>query len=558
MNNEPVKLAFDYKIDPVIFLHSGEITCLYQHGKLRYIRFDGKEIVRSIYTALRDDSWNTAPYEITDEKIQQRANGFSINYTAHYAMDFIRYTAEISIEANNNSLHFSMKGRSLSSFKSNRIGICLLNNTAAISGKEVRITMPSGESYTRIFPGVISPHQPVKDVQAMQWEYDNITTNIKFTGDIFETEDQRNWTDSSFKTYSRPLSLPYPFEVKPGDVMEQEMHLEIHTAGAEKNAMPAEVRLTRAPIPSIGYSKPPGSAFTLQQMELLKKIPFAHMRVELDLTSNTWQDEWSTAAKEATVLDTKLKLVCFFGKDVDQDLKKLNDALARLPHIVQSLLALDKSSGRSSQAFSIIYNEIKQKFPETKVGYGTNGHFADLNRNLPSVNSFDFVSFGVTPQAHSTDTISLLENLDNQVDNISTLKHHLGNVPIHVSPVTFKGRKSALFAETDAPADFDERQHIQLGAAWIIKCLRNFSGTEVTLFDATGYKGIVNSDHIQVNKPSPLYELLRQLKQFGPTHFVTEGHHDDLRIVMENNKGEQFVILLDEHYANYRAYLPVE
>ena len=33
-------------------------------------------------------------------------------------------------------------------------------------------------------------------------------------GDVFEIEDQRNWTDGSFKTYSTPLSLPFPVPVE--------------------------------------------------------------------------------------------------------------------------------------------------------------------------------------------------------------------------------------------------------------------------------------------------------------------------------------------------------
>jgi hypothetical protein len=29
-------------------------------------------------------------------------------------------------------------------------------------------------------------------------------------GDAWEMEDHRNWLDASFKTYVRPLALPYP------------------------------------------------------------------------------------------------------------------------------------------------------------------------------------------------------------------------------------------------------------------------------------------------------------------------------------------------------------
>ena len=36
-------------------------------------------------------------------------------------------------------------------------------------------------------------------------------------GDTWETEDHRNWTDASFKTYSRPLSLPYPYAIAKGE-----------------------------------------------------------------------------------------------------------------------------------------------------------------------------------------------------------------------------------------------------------------------------------------------------------------------------------------------------
>ena len=35
-------------------------------------------------------------------------------------------------------------------------------------------------------------------------------------GETFETEDQRNWSDASFKTYGTPLHLPFPVEVEEG------------------------------------------------------------------------------------------------------------------------------------------------------------------------------------------------------------------------------------------------------------------------------------------------------------------------------------------------------
>ena len=44
-----------------------------------------------------------------------------------------------------------------------------------------------------------------------------VADKVKFMqGDIFEMEDQRNWTDASYKTYVRPLALPWPYTLPAG------------------------------------------------------------------------------------------------------------------------------------------------------------------------------------------------------------------------------------------------------------------------------------------------------------------------------------------------------
>ena len=64
-------------------------------------------------------------------------------------------------------------------------------------------------------------------------------------GETFETEDQRNWSDASFKTYGTPLALPLPVEVTSG-----------HAHPAVGHALP--VRRTRA-SPSRGRRRPAGA-----------------------------------------------------------------------------------------------------------------------------------------------------------------------------------------------------------------------------------------------------------------------------------------------------------
>jgi hypothetical protein len=44
-------------------------------------------------------------------------------------------------------------------------------------------------------------------------------------GGAWETEDHRNWIDASFKTYFRPLALPWPYTVPAGETIAQRVSL---------------------------------------------------------------------------------------------------------------------------------------------------------------------------------------------------------------------------------------------------------------------------------------------------------------------------------------------
>lgn len=557
--NSKEQLSFDVAMDKVQLLHAGKLTCLYQHGKLRYIRHGDEEIVRTIYSAVRDENWNTAPYEISNEEIIQKDRGFKIRYTAHCRMKNIAYDIFTEITAEEDTIEFAIRGTALSDFKRNRIGICLLHPVSFAVQHAVDITNPSGTALLHNFPSTISPHQPAKDIRRMVWKSNSSNHTIEFFGDIFETEDQRNWTDSSFKTYSTPLELPLPVDVKTGEVVEQKILVIINE---QKNTIAQtlsnESAVVDVPFPKVGFSKTPGQSLDIEEISMLQNILFNHYSVELYLSSAGWKNELHSAAGESKQLGVKLQLTCFFDDSYITQFAELCDTLRSGNHSPESILVLGLTKRSDPKTFHDIYSAIKQSNPSIAVGYGTNGHFADLNRNLPVGLKYDFVSFGVTPQAHSTDTFSLLENLDNQDDIIKTIRTHLGKIPIHVSPITFKARKQSLYSENGAPADFDNRQHLELGAAWVMRTLQNFAGTSVTLFDAVGYKGLISDEHRRNGKPSPLYELLRKLKAFHPVCFRRGLQKDELSILLLNEKEEEFVIELDQYFRNYRLFMPTQ
>ena len=61
------------------------------------------------------------------------------------------------------------------------------------------------------FPEEIDPQCPFQDIRALTHEVaPGVSATCRMEGDTFEMEDHRNWMDASYKTYVRPLALPWP------------------------------------------------------------------------------------------------------------------------------------------------------------------------------------------------------------------------------------------------------------------------------------------------------------------------------------------------------------
>ncbi len=555
MEDRLIQLPFDVKIPAVESLNSGDINCLYENGNLRYLKYKGTEFIRMIYAAVRGVDWETAPYQIQDEVIQKHEKSFFITYQAVYELNNIHYKSLIAIEGReDNTIVFLMEGEALSTFKKNRIGLCLLHPIKECAGKEIIITQPNTEKYTAVFPVYISPHQPFKNVQKMEWAIANgFNCEIIFEGEVFETEDQRNWADNSYKTYSTPADLPFPVLVKEGDKMVQSIQLKI--AGKKnkvlKQVSPAvKFHEEKFTFPAIGYSRVTGSKLlSTLEINYLKKIPFHHYRVELHIATSQWEEELNVAILEAEELDTFLELIIFFSNSFKEELKFLISKLIKHRQRIQSILPL-YIEHKTTPVFLIehVYELIKNIFPEINVGYGTNGNFVELNRNQPAEFEYDFVSFSMHPQAHATDTRTIIENLQSQQQLIESIKKFTAK-PIHISPVTFQERsdphKSTIYSADDT------RLHTSFGASWTLHCIRNLCQVNhLTLYQATGKRGVINNVDLSNIRLSPVYHLLAELKSFDPAYLIQitqESNHD--KIVFENKSGDKLTYWLDNLFA---------
>ena len=125
---------------------------------------------------------------------------------------------------------------------------------------------------------------------------------IRFEGDLWEMEDQRNWTDASYKTYSTPLRLPYPVEIQEGDRVWQRVTIEARGGDAAVAATGGPVRV--AVDPSRGRAIPPiglgvaghGAPLGEEDVALLRALQPAHLHLALDLTESDWRESLARAA----------------------------------------------------------------------------------------------------------------------------------------------------------------------------------------------------------------------------------------------------------------------
>jgi D-apionolactonase len=536
-------LPSDVSFLPLKLLKAGDISCYYEAGNLRYIRCGDTELVRMIYGAVRDENWDTLPMVITNESVQNTADGFSISYQANYRFGAIDYKATMQIEGYKNTLRFSMEGEALSSFKKNRIGLCVLHPLSCI-GLKVKIIQPGGGIVESTFPRLISPHQPFTEISSMEWTTTHgVPAVLKFEGEVFETEDQRNWTDASFKTYSTPLKFPIPALVKAGDKVAHTITLSVEQPNQDRPAAQVVHREEKVRFPAIGYCRREGAVrLSESQAKRLRMIPFNHIRVVIRLYKNNWMDELSAAVEEAEMMKATLHLVAHVDERYQQQTQKLVQALPPIQSFIASLLLLRKGEAVTPAAVpDHFYAVIKKSLTSILVGYGTDGHFADLNRNRPHGVDYDFLAFSLHPQAHATDSRTILENLESQRYNLETLQSFADGRPLHVSPITF----GKISHADDAVNSADERQHTAFGAFWTAMAIQCLADASVLNFYAmTGKYGLL----IEEPEPSPVYDLLRKIREFNPKWVIRRFNNDELLmdgLLLENQTGDRLLVCSD-------------
>ena len=496
-----------------VFLKAGNLKVIYTNGALRYISAENQEIIRMIYAALRDRNWLTIAPRILDEKIEQGENSFLITLKCHYAEGEISFNADYIIEGKaDNTIVFIMEGFAIESFEKNRIGLCVLHPIEEYAGRNCVIEHNNGSTEQSVFPEEICPYQVFSDIKSMKWTADKVHCRLDFEGDVFETEDQRNWTDASFKTYSTPLSIPYPSLIEKGTRIYQKVSLTVKGSFNIPKESSDKIIVKLFPeesfrLPSIGICQASRSnPLTESEIRIIRALKFDHYRVDLHLYQNGWQFKAERGCQEASDLGYQLELALFFDDDKLQQINNFKDWYSRRRLSVASILLYHKSlpSTPDNLAREII-PVLKGKNPDVRIATGTNANFAQINRNRPGDTGNDNICYSVQPQEHASDNMTLVENLKAQEYSVRSARSFAGNKEIIISPVNIQRRFNASnslvelpWTETDIPPQVDSRIMSLFGACWTMGSLKYLceAGAEsLTYYETVGERGIIQGEY---------------------------------------------------------------
>ena len=563
-----------------IELHAGPLSLVFEpeSALVRYVRAGDSEVLRGIYAAVRDRNWGTIRPQVGDLLIEQESGRFRLSFTVTCKASPVDFVWKGSLTGEKDgTLQFDFDGSARSPFMRNRIGFCVLH-AADIAGKRVTVEKVNGEIAPGQFPADIAPNQPFFDIRALTHAVaPSVEAEVRMTGDTFEMEDQRNWTDASFKTYCTPLGLPFPAEVKAGDRIRQSVAVRLkgtlpkerqsHSGGPRQVELSIDPGASR-PLPSIGLGVSSVSdALASKEAALLKRIAPAHLRVDVRLADAGFGRRLQAASEQARALGTSLEVALHLDQNPEAELRGLADALAKTKVPVRHYLVFHRQeSSTRANWLELARKHLNAHAPGAKLAAGTDAYFTELNRGRPPIAAADSVTYSVNPQVHAFDNLSLVETLEMQAASLFSARKFCGSLPIFVSPVTLKPRfnpnaTEALSAPAgpprELPADVDPRQPSLFAAAWTVgslKYLAEGGAASVTFYETVGWRGVMETaagSPLPDKFPSlagavfPVYHVLAAAADFkgGEVAAVRSSRKLEVEAVLLTRQGRRRLII---------------
>lgn len=493
-------------------LSAGDFRCVLGDAEVRRLFLKGTVVLDRLYFAVRGPDWATLDLDLGRPAVEESEAGWSATVNGQCPTNSGGLEISLSFAATTGSFQARVSCTASADTEVNRIGFCLLH-PMAVAGLPVQVRA-AGVMHADHFPQSISPTSPFTDMNKMSFRISGFNVEFVFAGDPFETEDQRNWIDASFKTFSTPLSAPRPWTLRAGTLLEQMVTMrwveeveEVDDEGASKTVTTPRRESAGGTAPSIGIGASRSHHPLRQQsIDLLSEIDISWLAVTLDVGLE-WERRWQRAVVEAEALRVPLD-VSIVVADGGIDVGGLSRLLTGVP--VVRLHGYDRSSHLTTRSITESLCRIRDLTGrDIRIAGGSRANFAELNRAgsaLP-LDLLDEVVFAANPQVHAFDgesiaeTPAALEIATAQAVNIAKGR------PVLVAPLTFRPMFNAATpgSVTVAEPTADERQHREIAATWAREALAATQrAAGVTVYESYGAWGIIDD----AGRPTPSYGTL--------------------------------------------------
>ena len=518
---------------PVRHFAVGRLSFDLVGGNLRSIRVDGVEVVRGIQYLVRDRDWGTLAPTIHSLHVEQSDDRIEIYYGADCTGpngEHLVYGATIA--ALGDRLIFCVEAQAVDDVTLNRLGFCVLH-PAALAGVPLRVEHGDGSIEESVFPELIAPLQPFTDIAALIHRQRGLTVSCRLDGDIFEMEDQRNWSDASYKTYVRPLAKPWPYVMPGGTIEHQSVRIEIEGDAVEQASQEGSVTVaigeTIDPMPRVGLVVASAQADAVLAVRgALLDSGVQDLLLSFEAQAGQGLAEMQALARAVDGLSHRKTLECVIATDGDLDM----ELQAVADHVAATGLKLDaialypapdlRSTPPGSEwpacpPLSDVYAAARRAFPLLELGGGMYGYFTELNRKRPPLDRLDFVSHATCPIVHAADDLSVMQSLEAIPHILRSARAIIGDKPYRLGPVTIGMRQNPYGSRTMpnpareriAMAMADPRQDGRFAAAWTIGYAAATEGAALdtlTLGALTGPLGVLGDEG-----PRPVFAAVAML-----------------------------------------------
>ncbi len=471
----------------------GPLSFLYSAESVRRICWRDTELVRAVTWPIRDENWGTYAPEIIEEALEETDGIFKADLTFSVADGELECSLSIqATSAGDLQLSLTMTPKN-GAFSTNRAGFTVLHPIKGIAGTPLTVTHSDGSEERTLFPRLISPGQPVFDIQKLTYSLDGKTAAIAFSNEVFEMEDQRNWSDASFKTYCVPLVHPFTYTID-GSVT-QSIHISLSGAseapdgagtGAEMN-----LRQLEESAPGIGLVVEPGWADIGEN-----HLPDTLGHIRARVCSADQKDYLEQLSELAKGRELDLELVALDNDTPSEALKRFREkalsaglAPRRIAALREGYLASHQPSGPwpDGPRPSEIVLASREAFPDALIGGGMLTNFTEFNRCRPDPELCDFVTHANTAIVHASDDLSVCETLETLPQIFESAQAIGQGKPYRLGLVSIGMRSNpygAAVAENPEQvrrtmAREDPRQRGLFAAAWAVGVLAATEGRQV-------------------------------------------------------------------------------